>query len=286
VVPLDEEAGDVAPGAELRSGSVATVPGLGPGGTPGLKQFGLLGLVTQPMRSELPPLVLEPSAVVELKADTLHAFRPWDETTHSIVPGQPLPEPFTRGPTYAFTAQNDAWTSTRPDYISVRGVAHTHTPACPSGISCPCSAFTRTNVNTHARTHPAPAGPRCRVSAVVARLVAAASRSLRRLRRLSAALRSWALQASFFSPCVVYVMLVSVGRVPQWVRDGFSRVPESRGGALALKWRYAPHILVSSGSYISHHVTCAHPELWGAHWPVALVAQAHLHGKVRGGGRE
>lgn len=51
------------------------------------------------------------------------------------------------------------------------------------------------------------------------------------------------LQVSFFQPCAVSLLLVNIGRVPLWVRSGFSKVPESKF-SLAVKWRLSPHIVV------------------------------------------
>ncbi|KAG2433213.1 hypothetical protein HYH02_012754 [Chlamydomonas schloesseri] len=51
------------------------------------------------------------------------------------------------------------------------------------------------------------------------------------------------LQVSFFQPCAVYLMLVNIGRVPLWVRAGFTKVPESKF-SLGVKWKLSPHIVL------------------------------------------
>ncbi|KAG2446346.1 hypothetical protein HXX76_000933 [Chlamydomonas incerta] len=51
------------------------------------------------------------------------------------------------------------------------------------------------------------------------------------------------LQVSFFQPCAVYLLLVNIGRVPLWVRAGFTKLPESKF-SLAVKWKLSPHIVL------------------------------------------
>ncbi|KXZ43689.1 hypothetical protein GPECTOR_83g301 [Gonium pectorale] len=55
------------------------------------------------------------------------------------------------------------------------------------------------------------------------------------------------LQVSFFQPCQVYLLMISTGRVPLWVRDLFNKVPESKC-ALAVDWQLAPHVVVGGGA--------------------------------------